>query len=229
MSSAKVGRSEQVNSLAKGLAVLTTFGQSRVPMTISEVSAATAAPKVLDLGYGYLVSTPLWQIVQPVLERISGEFKVSCSASVLDGTDILYVVRAPYRRVGHALVSAGSRQAVQVTAMGRVLLSGLAPEKLDDLIGRIQFKQFTERSICDPDYLREIVAEVRRQNYALVDQELEFGLLAIAVPLRNKQGEIVAAINAATSTWMADLDYLREKVLPAMFEGAEEVRANLPA
>src|SRR3712207_7959959 len=104
MSSAKVGRSEQVNSLAKGLAVLTTFGQSREPMTISEVSAATdltpasarrmlltlvnlgylrqagkrfsAAPKVLDLGYGYLVSTPLWQIVQPVLERISGEFKI---------------------------------------------------------------------------------------------------------------------------------------------------------
>ena len=110
--------------------------------------------------------------------------------------------------------------------MGRVLLSGLAEAELDQLIERIEWKAYTSQSVVSGDRLREIVEEVRAKNFALIDQEYEFGLIAVAVPIRNKQGQIVAAMNAATSNWTHDLRYLEEKVLPTMFQGADEVRSS---
>lgn len=241
-------------SLSRGLSVLLAFGRYREAMSISEVGLATGltpatarrilltlkdlgyveqnrkrfniTPKVLDLGYAYLTAMPLWQATQPVLERINAEFKVSCSAAVLEGMDTLYVLRAA-QTIRAALVNTGTRQPAHVTAMGRVLLASLEPEELDSFIEKVEFKPYTPSSVLEPGRLRDIVAEVKRQNYALVDQELDFGLRAIAVPIRDKTGRAVAAMNAAGHSRSIECSFLVENVLPVMFEGADEIRAML--
>lgn len=242
-------------SLARGLSVLLAFGRHREAMSISEAGLATGltpasarrvlltlkelgyveqnkkqfsiTPKVLDLGYAYLTSMPLWQATQPVLERINAEFKVSCSAAVLEGMDVLYVLRAA-QAIRAALVNTGTRQPAHVTAMGRVLLAGLDQEQLDRFIEKVEFKPYTASSVVEPDRLREILIDVKRQNFALVDQELDFGLRAIAVPIRDKSGRTVAAMNAAGHSRSVECSMLLEKVLPVMFEGADEISAMLP-
>lgn len=249
-------REERVNSLRRGLAVLKAFAKHHEAMTISEVAAETdmapasarrmlltlvdlgyveqhgkrfrVAPKVLDLGYSYLSSMPLWQIAQPVLERISEKFQLSSSASVLDGCDILYAFRATHGDVSTVLVSTGTRQPAHVTAMGRVMLANLPAEKLNEIIARIDFSPLTVNSVSRPDELRKIIDKVRGQDYAIVDEELEIGLRAIAVPIRNRQGTVIAAINAAGRSRSLTRDVLINNILPVMRDGADEIRARLP-
>jgi IclR family pca regulon transcriptional regulator len=249
-------RTERVNSLRRGLAVLKSFARHHEAMTISEVAAETdmapasarrmlltladlgyveqhgkrfrVAPKVLDLGYSYLSSMPLWQIAQPVLERISEKFQLSSSASVLDGCDILYAFRATHGDVSTVLVSTGTRQPAHVTAMGRVMMASLPRDRLDDIIARIDFSPLTVNSVSKPEELRAIIDKVRVQGYAIVDEELELGLRAIAVPIRNRQGAVIAAINAAGRSRSLTRDMLLEEVLPFMQQGVEEIRSRLP-
>ncbi|WP_374370472.1 IclR family transcriptional regulator C-terminal domain-containing protein [Dongia sp.] len=248
-------RSERVNSLARGLEVLLAFGRQGEPMTITDMALATGMPaaaarrmlltltdlgyveqrgkrfqigvRVLDLGYAYLASMPLWQIVQPVTERISQQFDVASSAAVLDGTDIVLVVRANNRQPSSVLVSTGTRQPAHVTAMGRVLLAHQEPAMLERILDRVAFTAFTPQSVKDRRQLEKILAEVRRQDYAIVDEEMEFGLRAIAVPLRNRRGEVVAALNAAGHKKLLDLKTLEAEILPAMIEAARQISAHI--
>lgn len=248
-------REERVNSLRRGLEVLLAFGRSPEPMTITDMAQASGmpaaaarrmlltlsdlgyveqrgrrfrlGPKVLDLGYAYLASMPLWQIVQPATERISQEFGVSSSAAVLDGTDIVHVVRANNLQPSSVLVSTGTRQPAQVTAMGRILLCHLEPQALERRLDAITFTAFTPRSVKDRRQLMKILEGVRRQDYALVDEELEFGLRAIAVPIRNRRGDVVAAINAAGDKRLLGLDTLETRILPAMFAAVRQIQAHL--
>jgi len=248
---------ERVNSLRRGLEVLLAFGRQSEAMSITEMALATGmppaaarrmlltlgdlgyvvqagkrfrlGPRVLDLGYAYLASMPLWQIVQPVTERISEAFAVSSSAAVLDGTEIVHVVRANNRQPSSVLVSTGTRQPAHVTAMGRVLLAHLEEGALAAALAGVSFTAYTPRSVKDRGRLLKILADVRRQDFALVDEELEFGLRAVAVPLRNRRGEVVAAINAAGHKSLLDLTRLEAEILPAMRRAAAEVAPHIGA
>jgi IclR family pca regulon transcriptional regulator len=248
---------DQVMSLARGLSVLRLFGEKRETMSISEVAQAagmTAAsarrvlltlrelgyvgqngkrfrvmPKVLDLGYAYLSSMPIWQVAQPVIERIGVEFKVSCSGAVLDIPDIVYVVRAPHGWIRQVMVGIGTRQPAHLTAMGRVLLANLETAALEPFLASLSMKPFTPRSITSRDKLRTLLKTVRLANYAVVDQELDIGVRAIAVPIRNRMGAVVASINAMGHSRTVEIDFLTGKVLPALLEGADEIRAGLAA
>lgn len=248
-------REERVNSLVRGLDVLLAFGRQAEPMTITDMALATdlppasarrmlltlgelgyveqhgrrfrIGPKVLDLGHSYLSSMPLWQIIQPVTEAISQAFNVSSSGAVLDGTDIVHAVRANNRQPSSVLISTGTRQPAHVTAMGRVLLAHLAPAVLDATLADITFTPYTPRSVKDQRQLLKILNLVRQQDYAIVDEELESGLRAIAVPIRNRRGEVVAAINAAGHKHLLDLGDLETRILPAMSQAARQVQAHI--
>lgn len=212
-----------VGGFAKGLRVVEAFGEATPRLSIADVSRLTGldratarrclltlvqlgyadydgkffalTPRVLRLGHAYLSTTSLPQIVQPHLDRLSEDVAQSASVSVLDGTDVVYVARASYRRVMSINLMPGSRLPAYCASMGRVLLAALPVEEARQRIDQTDRRGFTPNTKTSPTELMEELAKVRDQGFAVIDQELELGLCSIAVPLHDERDKIVAALN----------------------------------
>lgn len=248
-------RGDFVEAIGRGLAVLTVFSRSRSTLTLTEVaklvgiSRPTArrvlltlqslgylrsegrkfelTAKVLDLSSAYFSSLGLGSIAQPEMERLVEDTHESCSVSVLEGTDIVYVARVPTRRIMTISLGLGSRLPAYASAMGRVLLADLPEDHLQNALNATRFQAFTSRTIVDRRKLEQQLATVRVQGWALVDQELEEGLRSIAAPLRNTRGRTVAAMNLGTHTSRVSLERLRKELLPLLMGAASRVNELL--
>ena len=184
-------------------------------------------PRVLELGFSYLSALSLPEIVQPHLERLSREVDESVSAAVLDGADIVYVARVPTRRIMSVRITIGTRFPAYATSMGRVLLAGLPVRESDAAVLASPLLPLTERTVTDPSALRAELARVREQGWSLVDGELEPGLRSIAVPLRDRAGVVLAALNVSTSATRDTVDRVVEVYLPALRSAAAAIEAEL--
>ncbi|HTB70236.1 MAG TPA: IclR family transcriptional regulator C-terminal domain-containing protein, partial [Solirubrobacteraceae bacterium] len=209
-------RSDFVQSLERGLAVIRAFDAEHRDLRLSDVADATGLtraaarrflltlaelgyvrldngrfslrPRVLDLGYAYLSSLSFAEVVQPHMEALVRELNESSSVSVLDDTDIVYVVRVPTRRIMTTTLTVGTRLPASVTSMGRVLLASLPPAQLDQRLSQIELRRYTSHTITSKAALRAELERVARDGFAMVDQELEDGLRSIAVPIRDPAG-----------------------------------------
>lgn len=216
-----------VQSLARGLDVITAFDADHGSMTLSQVAARTGlsratvrrllltlvelgyvrltgtsfalTPQVLRLGTAYLSGMGLPQVAQPHLERLSARVGESTSAAVLDGAEIVYVARVATRRLMTVGITVGTRFPAHATSMGRVLLAALPDEAVAAHLGAAALTPLTPHTVTEASVLRDRIEEARRQGWALVDQELELGLRSLAVPLRDAHGAVVAALNISTS------------------------------
>ncbi len=244
-----------ISGFAKGLSVIETFDETRPRLSISDVSKTTGldratarrclltlaelgyadydgkffalTPKILRLGHAYLAATPLPTLVQPFLDQLSERTGQSASASVLDGTDIVYIARAAQKRVMSINLTPGSRLPAYCASMGRVLLAALPETDARAILSRSELKANTPNTLTKPD---EIIAElqrVRAQGYALIDQELELGLCSIAVPLENDRGRVVAALNIGAPAASVPASALAERYLPALFEAKAALKQVL--
>ena len=248
-------RSDFVQSLDRGLAVIRAFGPDRERLSLSEVARATnltraaarrflltlvslgyvrsdgrefsLRPRVLELGYAYLSGLALPDVAAPHMEELVARLHESCSISVLDGQHVVYVVRVPTKRIMTVAISVGTRFPAYATSMGRVLLAGMSPDDLDKYLGEADFEAFTARTVTDPDRLREIVREAGRQGYAIVDQELEEGLRAIAAPIHGAGNAVIAAINLSAHASRVSPAAMRAVLLPALLETAGRIEADL--
>ena len=246
---------DYVQSLERGLAVLRVFDAEHSALSLSDVARLTGltratarrllmtfeklgymtsdgrlfmlGPKVLDLGYAYVSSMHVSEIAQPYMEALSERVHESVSASVLDGDEIVYVARVPTKRIMTISLALGSRLPATITSMGRVLLAGLPVEELDALLARTRTTPRTERTVVEPERLREVIDEVRRQGWALVDQELEDGLRSVAAPVRDRSGRALAAINVSTHAGRVNIRELRNDILPELLSVSEAVSAQL--
>ena len=247
--------SDFVQSLDRGLAVIRAFGPGRERLSLSDVARETGLtraaarrflltlvklgyvrsdgrefslrPLVLELGYAYLSGLAMPEIASPHLEELVARVRESSSISVLDGHDIVYVARVPTKRIMTVAISVGTRFPAHATSMGRVLLAGMSPDDLDKYLSQGDFETFTAGTVTDPDRLRDIVREVRRQGYAIVDQELEEGLRAIAAPIHGSGGGVIAAINLSAHASRVSLAAMRAVLLPALLETAGQIEADL--
>jgi IclR family pca regulon transcriptional regulator len=183
-------------------------------------------PQVLDLGYAYLSSLNIQQIAQPYLEALSERVNESVSVTVLDGADIIYVARVPTKRIMTISLGLGSRLPAHCTSMGRVLLAELPPAQLRAVVPP-QLDARTERTIRTRAALEAELADVRRQGWALVDEELELGLRSLAAPLRDASGGAVAAMNVSTHAGRSTADDIRAHVLPELLTAAGEISTAL--
>jgi IclR family transcriptional regulator, pca regulon regulatory protein len=244
-----------VQSFERGLAVLRSFGPDRPSMTLSEValqSGLTRAaarrflltlerlgyvafdgrlfslkPRVLELGYAYLASLPIWELAAPHMRDLVEQLHESSSSSVLDDDEIVYVARVPTKRIMTINLVVGSRLPAYPTSMGRVLLAGLRPNELDGYFDRVELEPLTERTITDQGRLRRVIDEVREQGWAIVDQELEEGVRSVAAPLVNADGRVVAALNVSGHATRVTLDTLRRTFLPRVLETARRINRDL--
>lgn len=249
-------RREYVQSLERGLAVIQAFGPDRPSMTLTEVAEQTGMtraaarrflltlealgfvgsdgrrfslrPQVLSLGYTYLSAMSWWQIAQPFMEDVAKRLRESCSASVLDGTDIVYVARVPTTRIMTINLAVGTRLPAYCTSMGRVLLAHLPSERLDDYFRRARLVALTERTVTDETALRAELRTVREQGFSLVDQELETGLRSLAVPILDRRGEAVAAMNIGSHVARSSERQMLDEFLPVLLEAAGKITGDLP-
>jgi IclR family pca regulon transcriptional regulator len=182
---------------------------------------------VLDLGYAYLSSLSLPDVAQPHMEALVAKVNESSSISVLDDTEVVYVVRVPTRRIMSITLAVGTRLPAYATSMGRVLLGGLDEDELDERLSRIDIRPLTPHTVKDEKDLRESIATVRKQGYAMVDQELEEGLRSAAVPIRGASGNITASLNVSVHASRASMAVLRREFLPHALEAAAAIEDDL--
>ena len=247
--------SDFVQSLDRGLAVIRAFGPDRERLSLSEVARATGLtraatrrflltlvqlgyvrndgrefslrPRVLELGYAYLSGLALPEIASPHLEELVARVRESSSISVLDGDHIVYVARVPTKRIMTVAISVGTRFPAHATSMGRVLLASMGPEEFEQYLGRASLGALTGRTVTDPGQLRDVVHEVGRLGYAIVDQELEEGLRAVAAPIHGAGGSVTAAINLSAHASRVSLAAMKTDLLPALQETARRIEADL--
>jgi IclR family transcriptional regulator, pca regulon regulatory protein len=137
------------------------------------------------------------------------------------------VARVPTKRIMTVAISVGTRFPAYAASMGRVLLAALSPAELEKYLTDATFEAFTERTVTDPDQLRDIIAQVRRDGYSIVDQELEEGLRAIAAPIHDSSGAVTASINVSAHASRMGPDAMRTQLLPALLETARSIEADL--
>jgi IclR family pca regulon transcriptional regulator len=244
-----------VQSLERGLAVIRCFSDERPRLTLSEVSRRTGlsraaarrflitlqalgyvgsderqfylTPSVLTLGYAYLSSLSVADVAQSHLTDLANDVHESCSASVLDGFDIVYVARAATKRIMTISLSVGTRLPAYATSMGRVLLGALPNDRLNAYLETATLARWTERTIVDGDRLRTEVERTRTRGWCLVDQELEDGVRSIAVPVHDAAGRVVAAVNTSAHATRVPLATLQRSFLPKLRECAAAIDAEL--
>jgi IclR family pca regulon transcriptional regulator len=186
-------------------------------------------PRALELGYAYLSSLSLPQITQPHLRELVDLVHESSSVSVLDGAEVVYVAREATRRIMTVAIAVGTRFPAHATSMGRVLLSGLTASHLDKFLADVELQPLTAATVIDRGKLRAEIEKVRRQGWALVDQELEIGLRAVAVPICNPSGAVVAAMNLSTHASRRSAEAIQQDLLPALRRAAETIERDLAA
>jgi IclR family pca regulon transcriptional regulator len=244
-----------VQSLERGLAVIRAFDAEHPELTLSEVARVAGLtrasarrflrtlaelgyvrsngrlfalrPRVLELGYAYLSSLSLHEVAQPHLERLVSLLRESSSVSVLDADDVVYVARVPTRRIMTITISVGTRFPAYATSMGRVLLAGQSDEWLDGYFATVELRRLTARTVTDAPALRAELLQVREQGWAFVDEELEEGLRAIAAPINDLSGRVIAAVNVSSPVSRGSADLVRSEFLPHLLAAARGIEEDL--
>jgi IclR family pca regulon transcriptional regulator len=253
---ADIRTGEYVQSLERGLSVLRAFNADRPAMTVADAAKATGltratarrilhtlqtlgyvcsdgkvfelTPLVLDLGHAYVSSLQLPDLAQPFMEGLSEQVHESVSAAVLDGEQVVYVARVPTQRIMAISLAIGSRLPAAWTSLGRVLLAGLDDPALDRFLAGVRFDLApAEHSLRTVDDLRAEIHLVRRQGWALLDQELEQGVRSISAPLHDRRGRVVAALNVGTHAGRVSIDQLTSEILPHLLATARSIDAQL--
>jgi IclR family pca regulon transcriptional regulator len=242
---------DHVGSLAKGLAVmeilaanpagltltemaekagLTRAGARRFLLTLAATGYATQSgrrfqlsTRLLTVARTWLQGTPLWAFAEPIMRELSAAFNESCSAAILGGEDVVYVARAPSRAILSVTLNIGTRLPAYCTSMGKVLLSGLEEAEFDAFLRKAALTRKTPKTITDPSALRDAIATVRRERFAIADEELEPGLRSIAVPIHDGTGKIVAALNVSTQTARMSVAEMKRAILPRLKEAARRI------
>jgi IclR family pca regulon transcriptional regulator len=240
-----------VRSLERGLAVIRALGHPGPGLTLAETARElhstrasalltlerlgylhnegrhyTLTPKVLSLGFGYRAGLALADIAHPHLQDLMHETDESCSVSVLDGDQTLCVARVAPARIMNVAMPVGTRLPAYATCVGRVLLADLSEADLDAYIDRVDLRALTPATVVDPPELRLELDRVRRQRWALVDQELERGLRSIAAPIRDATGRVIAAANVGAHAGRVSVTTLRRALLPSLQAAAESIERD---
>ena len=244
-----------VHSLARGLAVIRAFGGDAPHLTMSDVAKRTGLsratvrrflhtlvelgyvglegrlyalrPRILELGYAFLSSMPMWDVIQPELQDVSARLRVTCSAGLLDGHEVVYVARAGRTELASLSFGVGSRLPAFHTAMGRVLLAALSPAEREQRMTKADLRAYTPLTMTDPEQLMAELDAVADRGWSIVDREYEPGLIALAVPLRNRAGEIVAALITSARATRLDAATMRADHLPVLLDACERLTPAL--
>lgn len=209
------------------MAGLTRAGARRFLLTLVATGYATQSgrrfllsPRLISLARTWLGGSSLWTYAEPFLRDVSAALSESCSAAILSGEDVVYVARVPGRHIVSVALHVGTRLPAYCTSMGRVLLSGLSPEALDAFLSKAVIRANTSKTITGRAELAGAITTAEQKGFACVDEELEIGLRSIAVPIRDRSGAIVAAINVSSQSARFSVEEMERAILPHLRRAA---------
>jgi IclR family pca regulon transcriptional regulator len=242
---------DHVGSLEKGLQVMEILARRPAGLTLTDMAAETGltragarrflltltatgyaaqsgrlftlSPRLLSVARIWLQGAPLWSHAEPVMREVSAALNESCSVAVLSGEDVVYVARVAGRRILSVALNVGTRLPAWCTSMGRVLLSDLPKDELAKFLGAATIQRRTPKSIVSRKQLVAEIGKAAEQGFAIVDEELEIGLRSIAVPIRDRQGKIVAAINVSTQSARFSTEEMERQILPKLRKAARAI------
>ncbi|TKT77634.1 IclR family transcriptional regulator C-terminal domain-containing protein [Aquamicrobium sp. LC103] len=209
---------------------LTRAGARRFLLTLAATGYATQtgrlftlSPRLLSVAHTWLQGTSLWGFAEPIMRRTAAELQESCSATILSGEDVVYVARVAGPRIVSLELHVGAHLPAYCTAMGRVLLSDLPEPELETFLARARIRPNTVKTVTDRGKLAEIIAGARAAGYCAVDEELEIGLRSLAVPVRDRSGRLVAAINVSTQSARHSVEEMEREFLPRLRKAAASI------
>jgi IclR family pca regulon transcriptional regulator len=246
---------EFLSTLERGLRVLKAFDEDHPEMTLSEVAARTALPPavarrclitlvelgyvgqherkfllrpaVLTIGSAFLASMQIEQVVLPPLQALRDQTGDSASLAVLSGSDILYVAHVSTDRRFRVAANVGTRFPFHATSLGKAVAAHLPEAERDALLAAAPFQRFTERTVTESAALDERLTLVAARGYDSALDELDYGIVSVAVPVLGRDKQVIAAINCSTSTTRISQDELVRTRLPLLRNAAGEIEASL--
>ncbi len=242
---------EFVEALAKGLAILESFDAEHSVMTLSEVarrvglSPAAArrslitlqtlgyvgqnakqfhlTPRVMTLGSSFYFSAHIDEVLQPNLRELVSRFGDASSVGTLDGENVIYIAHNSVQRARRAAAVVGARYPAFATSLGRILLAGLPDEALDAYIAKVRPEPLTSKTLIDPKAIHREILAVRKAGYSTTVDQLDYGITAIAVPIRDAAGRTFAALNSSGYTGMVTPESLVAERLPTLQASASHI------
>lgn len=239
-----------VQAVARGFKVLQAFREDRPALTLTAIASLTGmntptaqritdtlvelgylkrnrhkefflGPKVLTLGFAYLHGSQLTTLAEQYIDAFFERFSWTVNLSVLEGHEVIYLMRREARRFLKYHVQPGFRLPVNCTAMGKVLAAALPDHEMHKLLAEMEYARLTPHSIVDPKHLRAVLHQVRQQGYAIAQQELSMDVSAAAVPVLDREARVVASVNVALNPEQAQGEYFQEAIARLMELGRE--------
>jgi len=246
---------EYLSTLARGLSVLRAFTRERPVMTLTEVAQATElnpavarrclntlehlryvrregkrfmlTPEVIAFATAFLDASHVEEVVRPILQEVRDRTGDSSSLAVMSGADVLYLVHVSTNRMVRLAAGVGTRFPAYATSMGRVMLAHQSDAAVEDYLNAVALEALTSKTETSASRLREALRAIRAQGFATIQDELDYGIVSIAVPVRNQAGEVVAAINCSTATTRINQRDIVASRLPHLQEAARRIEAEL--
>ncbi|MGW5231581.1 IclR family transcriptional regulator domain-containing protein [Streptomyces nodosus] len=243
-----------VEALARGLDVLTCFDARRPRMSLTDIATAanlarptarrllltleelgyvrgvdgdfTLTPKVMRLGVAYASSLGLWDVARPHLADLVAATHESSSMAQLDGSDIVYVARVAVPKIIALRVDIGTRFPALRTSQGKVLLAALEPGRLEEVLAEPSRSGLPPFAPNDPDNVAEELMTVRARGWALADEELAPGVRSVAVPVRDGDGTVQAAMNVTVHAAETSVETLLDRHLPRLLRAASDISGD---
>ena len=246
---------EFLSTLERGLRVLKAFDEDHPEMTLSEVAAQTGLPPavarrclitlvelgyvgqherkfllrpaVLTIGSAFLASMQIEQVVLPPLQNLRDQTGDSASLAVLSGPDILYVAHVSTDRRFRVAANVGTRFPFHATSLGKALAAHLPEAERDELLAGAPFQRFTERTVTERTAMAERLNLIASRGYDSALDELDYGIVSVAVPVFGQSRRVIASINCSTSTTRISQDELVRTRLPLLRAAAGEIEGAL--
>ena len=246
-----------IEAIARGLDVIRVFGRGQPMMSLAAVATASSlprptarrilktleelgyvrqveggyelTPRVLDLGMSYVLSRGLWEVARPHMEALVARTRESSSIAQLDGSDIVYVARVAVPKIVTLAVTIGTRFPAMPTSLGKVLLAALPLAEAERVLAEPSRSGITPPWRPDAAERAGALREVRARGWALTDEQLARGIRSVAVPLRDGDGRVIAALNVNSHAAETPLEVLTGQHLPLLLQTAGAISADWAA
>lgn len=245
------------DSLARGLSVIKAFDRDAPMLRISDVARRTELdrasarrylltlldlgyvgrsdnlfylrPRTLDIGYSYLASVSVDRIIQPFLNELTEVTKETSSFGILDGFDVRLLARSANNRMLNISIALGGRVPAYSASIGRVLLAGLSVKQFEAYLATIPPQILRHSESLDKREFRLIIQQTQRRGWATVEQGFGRGFCSIAVPIRDRAGNVIASVNVLEYPPRSNTQSMARKYLPLLDDAAKQLEATLHA